>query len=299
MDIRYLQLFRHLSGTLHFARTSKACYITPSALTRVIQRLEAELDKKLFTRDSRSVELTSAGILFKQYCDDVIERWNILHDQLSSHDILQGKLSLFCSVTAALGILPAIMTKYRKAYPDVQILLETGDAAEALTKLSNQDADVVIAALPDTLAKNLIFQTISQSPLIFIAPLQYPDIIKYIEEKIDWEKTPLIIPDHGLSRERIDQWFAKENFIPNIYSQVAGNEAIIVMVSLGCGIGLVPKIVLEKSTFLNKVKILNHTPELPAFTIGLCTRKKNLANPRVAALWKITGEKQLRFPTYN
>lgn len=291
MDIRYLQLFRHLAGTLHFARTSKACYITPSALTRIIQRLEAELDKKLFARDSRSVELTSAGVLFKQYCDDVLERWNILRDQLSSHDILQGKLSLFCSVTATLGILPAIMIKYRKAHPDVQILLETGDAAEALTKLSNQDADVVIAARPDTLAKNLIFQAISQSPLIFIAPLQYPDIIKYLEGEIDWEKTPLIIPDHGLGRDRIDQWFAKENFIPNIYSQVAGNEAIIVMVSLGCGIGLVPKIVLEKSTFLNKVKILDNTPELPAFTIGLCTQKKNLANPRVSALWEINGEK--------
>jgi len=76
---------------------------------------------------------------------------------------------------------------------------------------------------------------------------------------------------------------------------VAGNEAIIVMVSLGCGIGLVPKIVLEKSTFLNKVKILNNTPELPAFTIGLCTRNKNLANPRVAALWEITGKRQPGF----
>ncbi|MCP4673722.1 MAG: HTH-type transcriptional activator IlvY [Desulfobacula sp.] len=289
MDIRHLQLFRHLSRTLHFAKTSKACHITPSALTRVIQRLEADLGKKLFLRDNRCVELTPAGISFKKYSDDVLERWDILHDQLSSRDILQGKLSLYCSVTAAYGILPAVMTKYRNAHPQVKIHLETGDPAEALTKLSNQDADIVIAALPDILPKDLIFKEILKSPLIFIAPVQRPDIVKYIAGNIDWKQTPLIIPNHGLSRDRIDRWLAKQNFIPNIYSNVAGNEAIIVMVSLGCGIGLVPKMVLEKSSLLNKVNILNITPELPDFTIGLCTRKKNLSNSRVSALWDIVN----------
>jgi len=289
MDIRNLKFFKHLAGTLHFARTSKACYITPSALTRVIQRLEADLGEKLFIRDNRSVELTPAGIAFKKYAADVLQRWDRLHDELSYDEVLQGELSIYCSVTAAYGILPDMMARYRKTHPGVRIHLETGDAAKALTKLSNQDADIVIAALPDTLPKDLVFKTISRTPLVFIAPLQYPEIIIYTSGVIDWEQTPLIIPDHGLSRDRIDQWFAKENFIPKIYSQVAGNEAIIVMVSLGCGIGLVPRMVLEKSPFFNQVRILDGAPELPHFVIGLCTRKKNLANPRVRALWSIAG----------
>ena len=291
MDIRNLTLFRHLAGTLHFARTSQACYITPSALTRVIQRLETELGETLFIRDNRSVELTKAGRAFKKYCDDVLQRWERLHDELSSEDILEGELSLYCSVTAAYGILPHLMSRYRKAHPSVKIHLETGDAAKAILKLSVQDADMVIAALPDILPKDLIFQPLSQTPLVFIAPLQYPEIIRHVRGGIDWERTPLIIPDHGLSRDRIDRWFAKENFMPHIYSQVAGNEAIIVMVSLGCGIGLIPKMVLENSSFYNQVKILDKTPELPPFVIGLCTRKKTLANPRVMALWNIANER--------
>ena len=290
MEIRNLKLFRHLSGTLHFARTSQACYITPSALTRVIQRLEADLGEKLFVRDNRSVELTPAGIAFKKYADDVLQRWDRLHDELSSDNVLQGELSLYCSVTAAYGILPDMMAKYRSTHPGVRIHLETGDPAKALIKLSSQDADMVIAALPDVVPKDLVFKTIFQTPLVFIAPLQYPEIIIETADGIDWEQTPLIIPDHGLSRDRIDQWFSEENFIPKIYSQVAGNEAIIVMVSLGCGIGLVPRMVLEKSPFFNQVKILDGAPELPPFIIGLCTRKKNLANPRVQALWTIAGD---------
>lgn len=291
MDIRNLKLFRHLAGSLHFSRTSQACYITPSALTRVIQRLESDLGKKLFIRDNRSVELTPAGIAFKKYSDDVLGRWARLNDELSSEDILEGELSLYCSVTAAYGILPDIMARYRKAHPSVKIHLETGDAAKALVKLSNQDSDMVIAARPDVLPKDLVFKTLAQTPLVFIAPLQYPEIIIKKAGGIDWEKTPLIIPDHGLSRDRIDKWFAKENFIPNIYSQVAGNEAIIVMVSLGCGIGLIPRMVLEKSPFFDRVKILDKTPQMPPFVIGLCTRKKSLTNSRIKALWNIANER--------
>lgn len=287
MDIRQLQLFEHLTRTLHFARTSKACFISPSALTRMIQRLEEELEAKLFIRNNRTVELTRAGVLLKAYSEKTLEQWQILNDELSSGDILQGELHLFCSVTAAYGILPTIMTTYRSAYPEVTIHLETGDPAKALVKLSHQEADVVIAARPDILPKELTFKKISESPLIFIAPVSSPDIIIMKNNKIDWEETPLIIPDHGLSRERIDQWFIQEQLVPNIYSKVAGNEAIIVMVSLGCGIGLIPEMVLEKSSLSKKVSVLENTPRLPPFTLGLCTRKKNLSNPRVAALWEI------------
>jgi len=215
MDIRYLKLFRHLAGSLHFARTSEACFITPSALTRVIQRLEAELDETLFIRDNRSVELTPAGQIFKSYADDVIRRRDQLRDELSREDVLSGELSLYCSVTAAYGILPGIMERYRGRHPKVRIHLETGDAAKALWKLSNQDADVTIAARPEMLPRDLIFQEIAQTPLVFIASLNYPDRLTRMGKEIDWEQTSLIIPERGLSRDRIDQWFARENFIPN------------------------------------------------------------------------------------
>lgn len=291
MDIRNLKLFLHLTGTLHFARTSQACYITPSALTRVIQRLETEVGEKLFVRDNRTVELTQAGAAFKKYADDVIRRWEQFHDELGSKDVLEGELSLYCSVTAAYGILPGLMAEYRKYHPGVRIQLETGDAALAIQKLKTQSTDVVIAARPDNLPQPLEFKTLARTPLVFISSLDHQDAVVRKKGKIDWEKTPLIIPTHGQGRDRIDQWLASENFVPKIYSQVAGNEAILVMVSLGFGIGLVPLLVLEKSPFFNQVNIIEDAPGLPEFVIGLCTRKKSRSNPRIEALWRIAGEK--------
>jgi len=177
MDIRTLQLFRHLSGSLHFARTSMACNITPSALTRMIQRLEAEVGQPLFIRDNRSVELPFAGQAFKKYAEDVIRRWDRLQMELSEDDVLQGELSLYCSVTAAYSILPDIIARYRVIHPKVQIKLETGDPAKSIALILNRDVDVVIAALPEKIHHNLAFLKMITSPLVFIASRRFPGII--------------------------------------------------------------------------------------------------------------------------
>ncbi len=293
MDIRTLILFRHLSASLHFARTSQACHITPSALTRVIQRLETELGEQLFIRDNRSVELTYAGIAFKKYAEDVLLRWERLQGELSEDDILQGELSIYCSVTAAYSILPDIITRYRAVHPKVQIRLETGDPARSLDRLKNRDADVVIAALPEKGLKKIEVLNMATSPLVFIASKRYPEVIVRQGSRrgdvIDWELTPMILADRGLSRERMDIWFAGNQVVPNVYSRVAGHEAIIALVNLGCGMGLVPKLVLEKSPLAADMEILPGMPELPPYEIGLCTRKNSLANPKIRALWEIAA----------
>ena len=50
MDIRLLTLFHHLANTLHFGKTAAACYVSPSTLSRAIQRLE-ETIRNLATRN--------------------------------------------------------------------------------------------------------------------------------------------------------------------------------------------------------------------------------------------------------
>ena len=290
MDIRDLKLFRHLASTLHFTKSSQACNISASGLTRTIQRLENELGQNLFNRDNRSVSLTEAGELLKDYADEAIDRWSTLQHHLAGDHILKGELTLYCSVTAILSILPDILDPFRKAHPQVQINLQTGDAAMALMKLNNREADVTIAALPDRLPRHLQFLTITETPLIFIGPVDYPDTIKRKKKKrknINWRKTPIIMAERGLSRKRVEEWFAAKKIKPNIYSYVSGNEALIAMVSLGCGVGVVPKLVLDKSPLQDRIEILNVKPRLKPFSVGLCTTSRNKLGPTVRAFWEM------------
>ena len=61
------------------------------------------------------------------------------------------------------------------------------------------------------------------------------------------------------------------------------------MVSMGCGLGIVPLLVLENSYLKNEVEIVELTPRLTPFTVGICTLIKNKRNPVVASFWEIVS----------
>ena len=285
MDIRAIKIFVHLARSLHFGRTSRACNLTPSALTRTIQRIEDELGQPLFRRDSRSVSLTPAGEIFQRYAKEAVERWQALQQELTADQTLGGEISLYCSVTAATSILPPILGTFRRTHPGVQIKLQTGDAAEALERLGNREAEVTIAALPEHLPPAVVFVELAQTPLVFIAPAQGAELLPGGTEGIDWQRIPVILAERGLSRVRIERWFKAKGIQPTIYAEVAGNEALLAMVSLGCGVGVVPGLVLEKSPLRDQVRTFEVEPELTPFTIGACTLEKHLTKPVIRAFW--------------
>ena len=67
MNLKSLSLFQQLATSLHFSQTAQKNHVSPSTLSRVIQRLEEEIGCELLIRDNRSVTLTPAGEKLKAY----------------------------------------------------------------------------------------------------------------------------------------------------------------------------------------------------------------------------------------
>ena len=82
LDYDTFRLFLHLSRTLRFARTSRECHISPSALSRAVQRLEREVGWPLFERDQRRVTLTPEGVRFAAHAREALEGWEELRRRL-------------------------------------------------------------------------------------------------------------------------------------------------------------------------------------------------------------------------
>ncbi len=69
---------------------------------------------------------------------------------------------------------------------------------------------------------------------------------------------------------------------------MAGHEAMVSMVSLGLGVAMIPKIVLDNSPLNDKVQVLEYKGEPPqGFKIGLAVLHKELNDPAISALWNI------------
>jgi LysR family positive regulator for ilvC len=71
---------------------------------------------------------------------------------------------------------------------------------------------------------------------------------------------------------------------------VAGHEAIVAMVSLGLGVGIAPKLVVEASGMAESVSIIPVPEDLPPLAIGLFSLKQRLLNPLVKSLWDVAGQ---------
>ena len=282
MDARALKQFVNLADSLHFGRASEASHVSPSALSRSIQRIESELGVTLFARNNRSVSLTHAGSLFLNYARDSLGEWDAIRNTLMEESgELHGQISMYCSVTASYSFLFEILTRFRRDHPRIEIKLHTGDPEDAIARVLAGDEDIAIGARPKNLQAGLAFRPVAISPLVFIAALGG----KMPPDAKAWAACPMILPERGLARRRVDAWFRALGVQANIYAQVAGNEAIVSMVSLGFGVGVVPQIVLDNSPLEDTVQVLCVQPELEAYEVGLFTLEKKLASALIKAFW--------------
>jgi LysR family positive regulator for ilvC len=292
MNNQDLKNFTALAKTLHFAKAARQVHISPSALTRAIQRLESEVNQELFSRDKRTVLLTEAGRIFLEYAEKTLSEWERCKTQLESQTSeVRGTLSIYSSVTAVYSLLAEILTPFQSRYPDVAIKLSTGDVADALDRVLNGDVNCAIAALPDKLPVGINFLNLVTTPLLFIAPLGSSSIPKLRDNgSINWEQTPLILPERDLSRQRQDSWFIEQKVTPQIFAEIAGNEAIIAMVSLGFGVGVVPELVLSGSPMKDKVRVLDVSPPLAPYSVGIAYKSSMEIDGVVGAFREVAKE---------
>tara|TARA_B110000908_G_scaffold94764_1_gene112301 strand:+ start:1091 stop:1981 length:891 start_codon:yes stop_codon:yes gene_type:complete len=288
LNLHEIKNFLILADKLHFGRASQACNLSPSALTRSIQRIEESIGQTLFLRDNRTVSLTPAGEKFRSYAVSAIRNWETFCEDINDDGTVTGSLSIYASVTAVYSLLPDLLEAYRTTYPDVQLELRTGSAEESIQQVLDGEIDLSVAALPDQQHSRLAFMPLTQTNLVFVAPRNAnTKDVPMLKDKLDLTRAPLVLPRSGLSRRRLDQWLKKHHTTPNIITEVSGNEGILAMVRMGCGIGMVPELVLERSPFRKDVKKIEGAPILDPYIVGLCTTRKNLTRPSIAALWQL------------
>ncbi len=270
-----------LCQNLHFGKTSAEAHMSPSSLSRLIKRLEEAVGHPLLVRDNRSVVLTPQGEQFRAYALDAVASWDEMRRNMqTSSERLVGSLRLFASVTASQSILPDVLSRFRQDYPDIHIQLETGYAIDAIQRLS-EGCDVVVASLSLGEEPTLVKNVLTSTPIVAIAVPEFGDQL----EQNGWAEVPMVLPRFGQVRDNVDKWLQRENIRPDIYSEVDGNEAILSLVALGCGVGFVPRLVLDSSALKGRVMVIEGM-HFGQFHVGFCTRPRQLKNSAIIrAFW--------------
>ncbi|MGD6742655.1 LysR substrate-binding domain-containing protein [Streptomyces sp. BH106] len=270
------RLFVHLAGSLSFTRTAADCHVSAATLSRAVQRLEAATGHRLVDRSPHGVALTGHGRRFLRYATEALDLWERYRDGGPEGDQLGGCLRLFATVTACQGLLPELLAPLRSAHPRVRVSLRTGDAAAALALLDDGEADLAVAALPDRVPATLLAREVTRTPLVLVRPHPASE---------DARQEPFVLPRQGRVRQLADQWFRRRGGPPPVAVEADGHEALLTLVVLGYGTGIVPELVLEQSHLRERLHAVPVAAPPEELTIGACVRRTDLHRPLVAAAW--------------
>jgi DNA-binding transcriptional LysR family regulator len=146
LDPRQLKAFLAVARAGSLGRAAEALHVTQPALSRVIARLEAQLDVPLFERRTTGMELTSYGQALLPHATVLSEEAAVAIEQINSlRGLGQGSIRIGAVASAATMLLPSVLEWVLSRWPNlhVQITEAVEDVLEVA--LTNNMLDVVIA----------------------------------------------------------------------------------------------------------------------------------------------------------
>lgn len=120
LDLHHLRAFKTVAEQLHFKKAAERLHITQPGLTRIIKKLEEDLQVDLFERSTRQVRLTAAGFLLLQEIEQVfvhLERGIELAQKAKFGDI--GHLIIAYNDYAVQDVLPRTLEHFKQQYSNI------------------------------------------------------------------------------------------------------------------------------------------------------------------------------------
>jgi LysR family cys regulon transcriptional activator len=249
MNFQQLRIIREtVRQNFNLTEVAAKLFTSQSGVSKHIKDLEGELGLDLFVRrGKRLIGLTDPGKELVQIVERILlDTQNIkqLGEQFSNRD--RGQLTVATTHTQARYALPPVVSEFKKAFPDVQLVLLQGSPAEIVSLLLKAEADIGIATEAVQEEPELVTFPYHSWHHTVIVPVDHPLGRKKTLTLADVAEFPLITYNQGFTgRGKVDLAFSKAGLVPNIVMSALDADVIKAYVELGLGIGIVASIAFD------------------------------------------------------
>lgn len=175
MTLQQLEYILALDKTRHFVRAAELCGVTQPTLSAMVQKLEDELDCKIFDRSAHPLAPTEVGQQILNQAQIVLFHVNQLKENLKiQKGTVDGNLSLAMIPTVAPYLLPGFIAVMRDSFPGIHLKVTEMRTETIIEKLHAAEIDMAILSTP------------LDDPKILEVPLYYEKFVAYVS------------PDHPL-----------------------------------------------------------------------------------------------------
>ena len=257
MTLQQLEYVLALEKTRHFVRAAELCGVTQPTLSAMIQKLEDELDCKIFDRSRNPIEPTEIGLQIIRQAQEIVIQSNQLKETVQAQkEKLSGSLNLAIIPTIAPYLLPQFISAFKRSYPTISLKVSEMHTSTIIEKLRLAEIDMAILSTP------------LENPKILEVPLYYEKFAAYISpNELIYERSELSANDMPLDQ----LWVLEEghclrnqvfNFCNDKPQHIATYEAgsidtLIKIVDVNGGYTVIPELHIDLLTEKQKLNLRN------------------------------------------
>lgn len=245
LTLRQLRYFASVAEVGSISGAAMVLLVSQSTVTEALRTLEAEMGFRLFDRHARGVTLTRRGQQFhlrvQRILDDVADAQRM---QDEGEDALEGTLVLGVTPIVAGYVLPDLLTRFRRAFPRVEVILVEDQAEYLDHMLIGGELDLAIMlrlgdAVPSACGARVMGVSLHNVWLPQGHPLAADKQVSLGQLRAE----PYIALTANALECRMGAVWERFSFRPNIYFRSSSIEAVRSLVGAGHGIALLPQLI--------------------------------------------------------
>lgn len=302
LDVKRLRLLRelHLRGTL--ADVAAVLQYSPSAISQQLALLEKEVGVPLLLKVGRRVQLTPQAEILVTHTAELLETLERAEAAIAaSLTIVTGTVKLAMFQSAALALLPNLLTAMAQKYPDVRIEMVQREPEAALHETWTRDFDLVVAEQYPGHAAPMLAEldrvTLTTDAIRLAVPFHEVagSMSRMLTSPItvleDTAQLPWVMEPRGAaSRHWAEQRCRQAGFEPDVRFETADLQAQIRLIESGNAVGLMPDLMWSgRQPQLNLIDL----PGLPQRTVFTSVRRASRRRPALLACREILEQTAL------
>ena len=288
MTLQQLEYILAVNQFRHFDKAAEYCRVTQPTLSAMIQKLEEELDTRIFDRSQQPVCPTPVGIHIIEQAQNILVQANRIKNIIEEEKhSLTGTFKLGILPTVAPYLLPRFFPQLMKKYPDLDIRvveMKTNDIKKAL-QTGEIDAGIV-ASLAG-------MEELQQTPLFyeqFFAYVSREDALFNNEvirtSDLNGEQLWLLDEGHCFRDQLVRFCQMKSARASQLAYHLGSMETFMRMVESGKGVTFIPELAVLQLGDAQKELVRSFAIPCPTRQVVLLTNKNFIRHTLLEVLVK-------------
>ena len=286
MTLQQFEYIVALEKFRHFTKAAEHCNVTQPTLSAMIQKLEDELDVKIFDRSQQPIAPTPAGLLvIKQAKEALVQAEQIKNIVQEQKQDVAGKFTLGILPTIAPYLLPRFISVLMKKYPKLELRIAEMKTHEIKRALLNGEIDAGVLADIEDLEEYNISHLFYEQYMAYVSK-SCPLYEKQLVKSSDLQNHQLWLLDEGhCFRDQMVKYCQIKSAQDSQMTYSLGSiETFMRMVESGCGVTFIPWMAVQQLSESQKELVRPFAIPVPTRHLVVATNKNFIRNTILTAI---------------